>query len=153
AESLLATVDGCVLSDYAKGVVSERFAERFIGIARRANKPVVVDPKGVNFFKYRGATAVKPNLAEACQVLNQSIASTEQFMAAGHQLVELLDGAAVVLTRGAQGLTLFTASGDPVHVPAEARDVYDVTGAGDTAVATLALALAAQASLEQAARL
>jgi D-beta-D-heptose 7-phosphate kinase/D-beta-D-heptose 1-phosphate adenosyltransferase len=153
AEAALQTADACVLSDYAKGIVSPRFAEQFIRLVRTAGKPVVVDPKGTNFTKYRGATVVKPNLAEAGQVLNQTIAGMEQILAAGARLVEILGGSAVLLTRGAQGLSLFTPDAEPVHVSAEARDVYDVTGAGDTAVGTLALALAAQATLEQAARL
>jgi D-glycero-beta-D-manno-heptose-7-phosphate kinase len=149
----LHSADACVLSDYAKGVVTDTFAAEFIRLARDAGKPVVVDPKGADSRKYRGATLVKPNLLEAARVLNQDLAGEEDLRRAGDRLVELLGGAAVVITRGAQGLSLFAPGAEPVHVPAEARDVFDVTGAGDTAVATLALALAAGATPEQAARL
>jgi D-beta-D-heptose 7-phosphate kinase/D-beta-D-heptose 1-phosphate adenosyltransferase len=152
AEELLADTDGCILSDYAKGVVSERFAHTFIRLARAAGKPVVVDPKGTNYAKYRGATVVKPNLLEVSQVLNRSVNGQDELLRAGADLMQLLGGA-VVITRGAHGLSVFEKGTDPVHIRAEARDVYDVTGAGDTAASTLVMALATGAPLEQAARL
>src|SRR5207302_3353026 len=92
AERALASADGCILSDYSKGVVSERLAERFIRLVRNAGKPVIVDPKGTNFAKYCGATLIKPNLLEAGQVLNRTIVGMDQLLSAGARLVEMLGG-------------------------------------------------------------
>jgi D-beta-D-heptose 7-phosphate kinase/D-beta-D-heptose 1-phosphate adenosyltransferase len=153
AERHMAQADACVLSDYAKGVVSSRLAERVIELARRSGKPVLVDPKGTNFAKYRGATLVKPNLHEVERFLNQEIRDEPELQAAGQRLVEALDGCAVLITRGPEGMSLFCRGLPQVHIPSAAQAVYDVTGAGDTVVGTLALALATGAALDQAARL
>lgn len=147
----LPDVDACVLSDYGKGLVSVKLAQTCIRRAQVLGKPVVVDPKGTSYHKYRGATVVKPNLHEAAQVLQQSIDDDSDLLEAGRQLVGLVGGAAVLLTRGAAGMTLFRAERPPQHIAAADRAVYDVTGAGDTVAGTLALALAAGAALEDAA--
>jgi D-beta-D-heptose 7-phosphate kinase/D-beta-D-heptose 1-phosphate adenosyltransferase len=152
-ERLLPAVDGCALSDYAKGVASIRVARALIQMARRAGKPVVVDPKGTDYTKYRGATVVKPNLHEAGQALNCELGDADSIRQGGGRLVELLDGSAVLITRGPQGMSLFVGGREPLHIPAEAREVFDVTGAGDTVAGTLAMALAAGAPLDLAARL
>jgi D-beta-D-heptose 7-phosphate kinase/D-beta-D-heptose 1-phosphate adenosyltransferase len=152
-EERMAGVDGCVLSDYAKGLVSPALARRVIEVAARLGKPVVVDPKGSDYNKYRGATVVKPNLHEASLVVGHDVATNEEVVAAGQRLLDLLAGAAVLLTRGPAGMTLFVHNGEPQHIPAQVREVYDVTGAGDTVAGTLAVALAAGAGLAQAARL
>ncbi len=152
-ERCLSAVDGCALSDYAKGVVSVRVAHELIRMARRAGKPVVVDPKGTDYTKYRGATIVKPNLHEAGQALNCELGDPDAIRQGGGRLVELLDGSAVLITRGPHGMSLFVGSLEPLHIPAEAREVFDVTGAGDTVAGTLAMALAAGAPLDLAARL
>jgi D-glycero-beta-D-manno-heptose-7-phosphate kinase len=151
-EDRLAEVDACILSDYAKGVVSPALARRLIQRGRALGTPVVVDPKGCDAGKYRGASLVKPNLNEAALLLNRAIDSPEDIHEAGWRLVELL-GSPVLLTRGAAGMSLFPRGGEVVHIPAVAREVCDVTGAGDTVAATLAVALASGASLEQAALL
>jgi D-beta-D-heptose 7-phosphate kinase/D-beta-D-heptose 1-phosphate adenosyltransferase len=153
AEQYLPGVDACILSDYAKGVVSARFARQFIRLARRAGKPVVVDPKGTDYTKYQGASVLKPNLHEAGQALNCELHELDSVLRAGRRLLDLLGDSAVLITRGAQGMSLFVRGAEPVHIPAEAREVFDVTGAGDTVSGTLAMALAAGAGLEQAARL
>ncbi len=152
-EDRLPAVDACLLSDYAKGVVTPRFAGHLIGLARRAGKPVVVDPKGTDYAKYRGATVVKPNLREAQLVCHHEPDRPARLPELGRQLLDILDGSAVLLTRGPEGMSLFVRGAEPVHIAPVARDVFDVTGAGDTVVATLALALAAGAPLEQAAAL
>ena len=144
---------GCVVADYAKGVVSAPLARRLIELARALDRPVVVDPKGPDFTRYRGSTLVKPNLHEASLFLGREVASTEEVLQAGRQLLELLEGSAVLITRGSAGMTLFQQGQPALHVAARAREVYDVTGAGDTVAAVLALALSAGASLEQAAQL
>jgi D-glycero-beta-D-manno-heptose-7-phosphate kinase len=148
---MLPGADVCVLCDYAKGLVTPELAQATIRQARRLGKPVVVDPKGTDYRKYRGATVVKPNVQEAAQVLHGAIEDEADLVRAGSQLVDLLDGAAVLLTRGAAGLSLFEAGREPLSVPAEARQVYDVTGAGDTVSAALAVGLAAGAALAEAA--
>jgi D-beta-D-heptose 7-phosphate kinase/D-beta-D-heptose 1-phosphate adenosyltransferase len=153
AEELMPGVDGCVLSDYAKGVVTPRFAAEFIRMAREAGKPVVVDPKGTDIGRYRGATVVKPNLHEVGQVLNCDVQGPDAVRAAGQQLLDRLGGSAVLITCGPQGMSLFERGRPPVHIPAEAREVFDVTGAGDTVAGTLSMALSAEAPLEPAARL
>lgn len=150
AEGHVGNVDACVLSDYAKGVVSSRVAEDFIGMARAVGKPVVVDPKGANYAKYRGATILTPNLLEAETASNHQIGNEADLMEVGHRLLDMLDSSALLITRGAHGMSLFLPGTPAVHTPAEARHVFDVTGAGDTTVAALALSLAAGATLAEA---
>jgi D-beta-D-heptose 7-phosphate kinase/D-beta-D-heptose 1-phosphate adenosyltransferase len=152
-EGRLPHTDACILSDYAKGVVSQRLADRFVHLARQAGKPVVVDPKGTDYSKYRGATVVKPNLHEAERVILQEITDEASLLVVGRKLSALLAGSSVLLTRGAHGMSLFQNESPPVHIPTVARNVYDVTGAGDTVLSTLALALAAGATLELASHL
>jgi rfaE bifunctional protein kinase chain/domain len=142
--------DGCVLSDYAKGVVSPRLARHFIAAALAHGKPIVVDPKGTDNAKYRGATVVKPNLHEAQRFLQREIGSGPDFLEAGQELADRLPGTAVLLTRGAQGMSLFRQGLPPTHFPTVARNVFDVTGAGDTVTSTLAVALAAKLPIERA---
>jgi rfaE bifunctional protein kinase chain/domain len=149
----LPDVDACIISDYGKGVVSSRVAEHIIRVARLADKPVIVDPKGTNYAKYRGATVIKPNIHEVQQVLKEEIDDDKSLLEASRRLVQLLEGSAVLITRGPEGMALFRDGLAPVHIAAVARRVFDVTGAGDTVVSTLALALAAGAALEQAVHL
>jgi D-beta-D-heptose 7-phosphate kinase/D-beta-D-heptose 1-phosphate adenosyltransferase len=153
ALDLLAWADACVVSDYAKGVVFDRLAEQLIAKARRADKPVIVDPKGNTFAKYRGATLIKPNLREATVLLNAEVGSTAGLLKAGKQLLSLVESDAVLITRGPEGMSLFQAEAEPVHIPAEAHAIFDVTGAGDTVAGMLAMGLAAGATFEQSARL
>jgi D-beta-D-heptose 7-phosphate kinase/D-beta-D-heptose 1-phosphate adenosyltransferase len=149
----LPTVDGCILSDYDKGMVSRPVARAVIDGCRARGIPVVVDPKGMEYEKYSGATVAKPNLHEAGQILKRHVESPVEVMEAGRRLLELLSSSGVLITCGARGMFLFERGHAPLHIPAQAREVYDVTGAGDTVVSALAVSLAAGASLEQAARL
>jgi D-glycero-beta-D-manno-heptose-7-phosphate kinase len=152
-EGRIADTDACVLSDYDKGVVSARIAKRFIGLAHEAGKPVIVDPKGPNYSKYCGATVVTPNVNEAARAVNYEINSDADLVEVGRQLSSVLQGSALLITRGSRGMSLFLNEAWAMHIPPRARDVFDVTGAGDTVVSTLALALAANATLEDAALL
>jgi D-beta-D-heptose 7-phosphate kinase/D-beta-D-heptose 1-phosphate adenosyltransferase len=138
----------CVLSDYAKGVITPDIARHAIDAARAAGIPVIVDPKQRNFTVYRGATVITPNLHEL-EVAAHGIVPFELERAATSVLAEI-DGSALLVTRSADGMTLFRAGRPPVHVSAMAKEVFDVTGAGDTVVATVALALAARVPIEQA---
>lgn len=153
AEKHVPAADACILSDYAKGVVSSGLAERFIRMAREAGKPVVVDPKGTDYARYRGATVVKPNVREAERSARLEITDEDSLLRVGRHLSALLEGSALLVTRGSQGMTLFQDGSPPVHIPTLARHVFDVTGAGDTVVSTLAMGLAAGSSLQQAAHL
>jgi rfaE bifunctional protein kinase chain/domain len=154
AERFAAESDAVLLSDYGKGVVGAELAERVIGAARRAGRPVVVDPKGRNPRRYAGATVVKPNLSELADLTERPVATLSDLVETGTRLADGLPGTAILVTRGSDGMVLFR-SGDPARLlsAAPARRVYDVTGAGDTAAATLVLALAAGLSIETAARL
>jgi D-beta-D-heptose 7-phosphate kinase/D-beta-D-heptose 1-phosphate adenosyltransferase len=145
--------DACILSDYGKGVVSAVVAEGVIRLARQAGKPVIVDPKGTDYTKYRNATLIKPNLHEAERFCNLEINSSARLLEASRRLLEACQLGALLITRGSEGMSLFCLGMPPVHIPSVARAVFDVTGAGDTVAGTLAMALAADATLEQAAQL
>ena len=149
-EKRLIEADVCILSDYGKGVVSSRIAECFIRQARDAAKPLIVDPQGSNYVKYRGATLITPNVQEAERALNREINGDIDLVEVGQRLLNILSGSSVLITRGAQGMSLFVNGAEPIHIPTLARNVFDVSGAGDTVVSTIALALAAGASLKQA---
>jgi D-beta-D-heptose 7-phosphate kinase/D-beta-D-heptose 1-phosphate adenosyltransferase len=140
-----------VVSDYQKGVVTERLLRRLLRAARAARVPVLVDPKPRHFRRYRGVTVVTPNQPEAEQVTGLRLDSDARLAAAGRRMLALLGCRAVLLTRGEHGISLFERGKAPQHVPAVAREVFDVTGAGDSVIATLALALAAGATLGEAA--
>ncbi|MGM0553428.1 MAG: bifunctional D-glycero-beta-D-manno-heptose-7-phosphate kinase/D-glycero-beta-D-manno-heptose 1-phosphate adenylyltransferase HldE [Pseudomonadota bacterium] len=149
-DPLLAQLDLVVLSDYAKGAL--RDPQPLIQAARAAGKPVLVDPKGRDFSVYRGASLVTPNLAELEGVTGPCPDDASLERAARKILNECGIGALLV-TRGAAGMTLYRPDQPAVHQSARAREVFDVTGAGDTVIATLAAALAAGASLEEAMQL
>jgi D-glycero-beta-D-manno-heptose-7-phosphate kinase len=142
-----------VISDYQKGVVTPRVVKAVRDLARRRRVPVLVDPKVRHFTLYRGVTLVKPNQAAAEQATGLRIRDEASLQAAGERILKMLRCAAALITRGEHGLSLFQAGRPPAHIAAAAREVFDVTGAGDTVIATLGLALAAGASLEDAARL
>jgi rfaE bifunctional protein kinase chain/domain len=153
--SILAAVEGVdavLISDYAKGIVSPRIAQETIEAARARDLPVVVDPKGRDYAKYRGATVLTPNVLDTERAANLQIESYADLLEAGRRVQELLDGARLLVTRGAEGMTLLAENG-AVDIAAKAHDVYDVTGAGDTVVAVLAVALARAVELEDAVRL
>ncbi|MDS4027701.1 MAG: bifunctional D-glycero-beta-D-manno-heptose-7-phosphate kinase/D-glycero-beta-D-manno-heptose 1-phosphate adenylyltransferase HldE [Candidatus Contendobacter sp.] len=139
--------DVVVLSDYQKGALRE--VEALIRTARAAGKPVLVDPKGHNFDRYRGATLLTPNLAEFERVTGPC-RNEEMLTERGQALRERLELEALLITRGEQGMTLLRAGAEPLHLAARAREVYDVTGAGDTVIATLAVGLAARLDLPAA---
>lgn len=149
-------IHGCgvmVLSDYGKGVLADGLAAELIAIAAEAKRPVIVDPKGQDFAVYRGATVVTPNRRELSEASRMPVGDTEQIVVAARHLIGTCDLGGVLVTRSQDGMTLVPARGEVIHLAAEAREVYDVSGAGDTVVATLAAGLAAEAPIEQAAAL
>lgn len=149
-ESRIPHVDVVVLSDYGKGVMTPRLTQHMLFHASRAGKPSVVDPKGIDYQKYRGATVVTPNTLEAVQSTGIAIRNRDDLIRAGSRLLDLMSGSSILITRGPEGMTLFRQGHDPLDLPTAARHVYDVTGAGDTVVSTLAISLACGVSLNQA---
>jgi D-beta-D-heptose 7-phosphate kinase/D-beta-D-heptose 1-phosphate adenosyltransferase len=145
--------DICILSDYGKGAVSREFCRSALEQAQAREKRVLVDPKGLDYTKYAGCSLIKPNLKEAGHAANIAIDSEADLFAAGAKLLLQLPGTSVMVTRGPDGMTLFEPGEKPVTVVTVAQQVFDVVGAGDTAMAALAIALAAGLSMREAMRL
>lgn len=146
---LVAGCDAVILSDYGKGGLAH--ITRMIGLARRHGKLVLVDPKGNDFLRYRGATVITPNSAEFRAVAGEW-SSEREFSDKAQRLRRKLKVDALLVTRSREGMTLFGRSGR-LHVAAQAREVYDVSGAGDTVIATLAVMLAGGRDLVDAVRI
>jgi rfaE bifunctional protein kinase chain/domain len=152
-ETLVPQADAVLVSDYRAGVVSEAVVAAVLDIARRHDRLATVDSQG-NLQKFHNFDLVKCNHAEAQAVTRQTLSSEEDFRRAGEELLKELGAQAVVITRGPEGMSLFGKSQDYAHLPAANRsEVFDVTGAGDTVIAVLTLALAARVDLLAAARL
>jgi len=145
-EKSLADADVVILSDYGKGALDQ--VSLMIDQARAQNKMILVDPKGEDYEKYRGATVLTPNRSELRQVVGRW-SSEEDLTKKAQDLRRSLNLQALLLTRSEEGMSLFTDAGVS-HVKAQAREVFDVSGAGDTVIATLAVALAAKWPLEKA---
>ena len=146
----LAQVDAVVLSDYGKGALAQ--VQALIQAARAAGHPVLVDPKQADLSVYRGASIVTPNRTEFERAVGRC-ASDEELVAKGLELLQRLEWDALLITRSEEGMTLLERGREPLHIPAQAHEVYDVTGAGDTVIAVLAAARATGASWQAAARL
>ncbi len=141
-----------IVSDYGKGVVTENIMTRLITTAKNKNKPVIIDPKGKNYGKYRGATMLTPNRYEVAEVYKLEDFEQSTIESAGEQMIADFDLDAMLITQGEDGMTLFEKKGSTIHLPVTARNVYDVTGAGDTVIACLATALGAGTNLSEAAK-
>jgi D-beta-D-heptose 7-phosphate kinase/D-beta-D-heptose 1-phosphate adenosyltransferase len=142
-----------VVSDYGKGVVHPGTLEVALGVARKAGIPVCVDPKESHIDSYRGVTILTPNQHEAGYVQGRRIVDEATLLEVGWGLQRRLEAEAVLVTRGGEGMSLFERGGRYTHLPTVAREVFDVTGAGDTVVSVVALALAAGADFPAACRL
>lgn len=140
----LVNADAVILSDYAKGTL--RYAPQLIALAAAANIPVLVDPKGNDFSIYQGAALLTPNKKEFETIVGKC-PNEETLVRKGFQLIETLNLQALLVTRGDQGMTLLQPGKPELHIPAREREVFDVTGAGDTVIATLAASLAAGETL------
>lgn len=136
-----------ILSDYNKGTIQS--PQTFIQLAKKAKIPILVDPKGIDFSIYRGADVITPNYKEFEAVVGPCH-NEQEIAAKGRLFLQDHDISALLLTRGERGMTLITQNAEEVHLPAHAREVFDVTGAGDTVIAVLGAALAANASLPDA---
>lgn len=144
---------GIVISDYCKGVVTSDLVRDIVKLARKHRIVVSVDPKVSHFRMYQGVTILTPNVREASIGSKIEITDEASLMQAGALLLKQLKCAAVLITRSEQGMSLFEQGGKVTHIPTEARDVYDVTGAGDTVIAALTLAMASGADMTAAARI
>lgn len=144
-------VDAVVVSDYNKGLLTAAFAQGVIGIAQSHGRIVTGDPKPENIRKFRGVTLISPNQQEAAQAAQIPIRDQASLLAAGKKILHELGCEAVLVTRGEEGMSLFERRGHVSHIHSLAREVYDVSGAGDTVISTLTLALAAGGNFREAA--
>jgi D-beta-D-heptose 7-phosphate kinase/D-beta-D-heptose 1-phosphate adenosyltransferase len=151
---LIPDADALVLSDYAKGVLNPAVVSATIALAKAANVPVIVDPKARDLSVYRGATLITPNAIEAHLATGYDTSTDEGAEEAVHELGRAIGVEAIVLTRGAKGMTIFAPTEgavEPKHIPTAASEVFDVSGAGDTVIAALSLGMASGLSIERSA--
>ncbi len=146
-------LQGIIIEDYNKGVVTREVIAELVAIARKYDVPVTVDPKFNNFLEFKGVSVFKPNRREVEEVLGGRLDGVSSVEEAGHRLLGMLEARNVLLTRGEQGMSLFEQDGTVTHLPSLAQHVQDVSGAGDTVISTLTMALVGGASAREAALL
>jgi len=152
-ESHIGSIHSIILQDYNKGVIGVDLIQRVITLARSRDIPVLVDPKYTNFFEYKGVSVFKPNRTETENALKIRLTDEESFVNAAREVRERLQCDHVLLTLGEMGMLLLQSDGGVIRVPTKARTVADVSGAGDTVIATLAAAIAGNATLAEAAHI
>lgn len=150
--SVLPDSNVVIVSDYAKGLLSPSLLWRLIDTARSHEKMVLIDPKGKNYSRYSGASLITPNRREAADACNLNEDLPDLVSIAGNQLLNELDLAMVLITQGEDGMTLFQKNREPLHLSTAAKEIYDVTGAGDTVIACLGVGLGAGLDFVDAAR-
>jgi D-beta-D-heptose 7-phosphate kinase/D-beta-D-heptose 1-phosphate adenosyltransferase len=150
-EKLLPGVEAVLIEDYNKGLITGEVLEATLELARRYKKIVTVDPKFNHFLEFKGVTMFKPNIHEAERAMGAKISSRQDILRAGKWLLEKTEAGSVLLTAGENGMYLFPAAGNWSHIPTAAREVYDVSGAGDTVISVCTLALCAGATPLEAA--
>lgn len=153
ATKAIHSCDAIILSDYGKGVLTDKAVVELIKAAKAQSKVVIVDPKGVDYSRYRGADILTPNRRELFEATSMPTANDEEVTLAAQHLIDKHSFGAILATRSKDGMTLLRRDGRVSHLRAEAIDVFDVSGAGDTVVATLAATLSAGAEIEVAAKL
>lgn len=146
-------LDGIIIEDYNKGAVTKEIIVELVSIARTHNVPVTVDPKLNNFLEYKNVTVFKPNRREAEDALGGRLRTIDDVVRAGKHLLEVLRAQNVLLTRGEEGMSLFESDGRVTHIGTTATNVQDVSGAGDTVISTLTMALISGANTLEAATL
>jgi len=149
----IAAADAVVVSDYSKGLLTGRLLDQALRLARERGLIVCLDPKLRSFAHYQPVTVITPNHQEAGEAAGISIEDEKSLVEAGRKLLKSIDCRAVLVTRGEHGMTVFTDADEVAHIPTVAREVYDVTGAGDTVIGALALGLTAGAPIVEAAML
>ena len=150
-EEEIRSTDAVIIEDYGKGLISPQLLKRVVELGKKFKKIVTVDPKNEHFKYYKGITTITPNKAEAEEAVGFKIDNEDSLRRAGEKLIKTLDIKSVLITLGDKGIYLFEVNKNPVHLPTMARQVYDVSGAGDTVIAVFTLAVASGASLVQAA--
>ncbi|GMO67047.1 MAG: D-glycero-beta-D-manno-heptose-7-phosphate kinase [Endomicrobiia bacterium] len=147
-EKLITKVNAVVISDYGKGVISPKILRRTIYLARKHGICITVDPKIYNFKKYKKVTVVTPNENEAIEGMNaKNVKTDEDIVILGVKILETLSSDAVLITRSEKGMILIQSKNKNTNIPTRAKEVFDVTGAGDTVISVMTLALAAKADL------
>ena len=145
-------VEGVIIEDYGKGLISPQLLKPVVGLAKKNGKIIAVDPKEEHFSYYRGVTALTPNKKEAALAAKMPITDEKSLLAAGRKILKVLKPEALLITRGEEGMSLFYGQGNgPIRIPTVAREVFDVSGAGDTVIAAFTLARAAGGSFLEAA--
>lgn len=152
-EKLIPNMGAVILSDYQKGMLTDKIIVAAIGCANRHNKPVIVDPKGNDFLRYRGATVITPNRKELEVVSGMKTGTDDEVRVAAIKLIMDCDIETVLATRSKDGMSLISKEATPVHIPAKVREIYDVSGAGDTVVAVFAVGMAVGLPIRNAALL
>jgi len=148
-ESIIDTADALLLSDYLKGTLTDSFTQKLITLARSRKIPVIVDPKGDRYIKYKGATILTPNFSEFKAVTKKRCDSEKEILSEGIKLTKNLKLDALLVTRSEKGMSLIS-RGKKSDIPTLAREVFDITGAGDTAIAMLSLGIASGLTMEEA---
>ena len=149
-EKNIGSFDAVAISDYAKGVITESLMRRLKEICKKNDKIIVVDPKPKHKDLYKNVDLVTPNHTEAHEISNIEIEDEDKIFEVGKALIKFFN-CPVLITKGEKGMSLFELNGEVTNIPTKAKEVYDVTGAGDTSVATIALSLASGANLKEAA--
>ncbi|MDR2811610.1 MAG: D-glycero-beta-D-manno-heptose-7-phosphate kinase [Endomicrobium sp.] len=153
-EKAIPKANAVIISDYGKGVVSHTVLKKTIALARKYKIPVTVDPKIEHFKKYKKITTMTPNEKEAIEGMGLKNIKTDKDIAVlGKKILKTLGSNSVIITRGEKGMTLIEPNNKITNIPTRAKEVYDVTGAGDTVISTMTLALAAKADLLSAAEI
>jgi D-glycero-beta-D-manno-heptose-7-phosphate kinase len=144
-------IKAVIISDYGKGVITKSLLEKVLQVCQGRGIFVAVDPKETHFFNYKRVSLITPNHHEAGQAYGRRILNERDLLEVGNGLLKKLEAKAILITRGAQGMSLFCHDRPPTHIPTFAREVYDVTGAGDTVIATFVSAICAGADMVEAA--
>ena len=150
-KSVIENISAVIISDYGKGVISLSLLESVISICREKNIFIAVDPKETHFHNYKYVSLITPNHHEAGFAYGQRITSEKELLEVGNGLLKKLHAESILITRGADGMSLFNADKEPTHIPTFAKKVFDVTGAGDTVIATFVSSVCAGADLIEAA--
>ena len=153
AKKIISKVDTIIISDYGKGIVSNRSCQELINLAKKLKKPVLADPKGKDYSKYKGVTVLTPNLIEAEVASGLKIIDEISLIKAAKIIISQARCEYLIITRGKDGMSIFKKNERVIHIPGIPREVFDITGAGDTVIAALSLALSAGANIEEAAML
>ena len=152
-KQIIQNYDAVILSDYGKGLLTPDLCAGIIKTAQAANRPVITDPKGRDYTKYRGARLITPNLKELSEAAGHSIHNDTEVEAAARHIIQTCGVESILATRSQDGMSVITADAPCIHIPTRAREVFDVSGAGDTVVAMMAAALGTGCTLEEAAHI